>query len=187
MKNLMKKALPYIFLVSLASFFGCEPNNPFATGPVYDVEGNLTIDSVKIVQYLDTARIDSLYRIHDPSGVVVIVQEEGDGTRPTSGNVVYSDYIGSLMDDGSVFDTTYEQVAIDNGIFIEGRKYTIFNFVLGSGSVITGWDIGFRRVRPQTKGIMIIPSPFAYRDQTSNSRIPPNSIIIFEFDFRGID
>ena len=183
----MRKVLPYIFLVSIVSFLSCEPNNPFNTGPVYDVEGNLAIDSVKIVQYLDTARIDSLYRIHDPSGVVIIVQEDGIGSRPTSGNVVYSDYTGSLMEDGSVFDTSIESIARDNNIFVEGRNYNIFNFVLGSGSVITGWDIGFRRVRPKTKGVMIIPSSYGYRDQETNSRIPPNSIIIFEFDFKGID
>lgn len=183
----MRKVLPYIFLVSIVSFLSCEPNNPFSTGPTYDVDGNFTIDSLKIVQFLDTARIDSLYRIHDPSGVVIIVQEDGIGSRPTSGNVVYSDYTGSLMEDGSVFDTSIESIARDNNIFIEGRKYNIFNFVLGSGSVITGWDIGFRRVRPQTKGKMIIPSPFAYRDQTSNSLIPPNSVLIFDFDFKGID
>ena len=183
----MRKVLPYIFLVSNVSFLSCEPNNPFNTGPVYDVEANLAIDSVKIVQYLDTARIDSLYRIHDPSGVVVIVQEEGSGSRPSSGNVVYSDYTGSLMEDGSVFDTTIESIARDNNIFVEGRKYNIFNFVMGSGSVITGWDIGFRRVRPKTKGVMIIPSSYGYRDQETNSRIPPNSVIIFEFDFKGID
>ncbi len=183
----MKRFIPIFVVLGFVGILSCEPNNPFDTGPAYDVEGNLTIDSAKIVSYLDTAQIDSLYRIHDPSGMVVIVQEEGEGTRPTSGNVIYSDYIGSLMEDGSVFDTNIEQVAIDNDIFVEGRQYDVFNFVLGSGTVITGWDIAFRRVRPRTKGVMLIPSPYGYRDQTSNSRIPPNSVLRFDFDFRGID
>jgi len=176
-----------LIFFALVGVFSCEPTNPFENQPTYDVDGNLAIDSAKIVAFLDTARIDSLYRIHDPSGLVVIVQEEGEGTRPTSGNVIYADYIGTLMEDGAVFDTNLEQVARDNDIFVEGRQYGVFNFVLGSGTVITGWDIGFRRVRPKTKGIMIIPSPYAYRNQESNDRIPPNSILLFEFDFRGID
>ena len=183
----MKKGVPYLIFMAFIAMFSCEPTNPFDNGPVYDVDANLALDSAKIVSFLDTAQIDSLYRIHDPTGIVIIVQEEGVGTRPTSGNVVYSDYIGSLLDDGSIFDTNLEQVAIDNDLYVEGRQYDIFNFVMGSGSVITGWDIAFRRVRPQTKGIMIIPSPWAYRNQDSNDRIPPNSVLLFEFDFRGID
>lgn len=183
----MRKSIPIAVIFGLFVAMACQPNNPFDTGPVYDETGNLEIDRVKIDNFLDTARIDSLYRIHDPSGVIVIVQEEGEGTRPTSGNVVYTDYTGSLMSDGSVFDTSIEQVARDNGLFVEGRSYEFLRFSVGSGGVITGWDIGFRRVRPQSKGIMIIPSPYAYRDQTSNSRIPPNSVLLFEFDFKGID
>lgn len=176
-----------LFVFSFVALMACEPNNPFQTGPAYDEAGNLAIDREKIDAYLDTARIDSLYRIHDPSGVVVIVQEEGTGTRPASGTVVYSDYIGSLISDGSVFDTTLEQVAIDNDIWVENRVYTIFSFVVGSGNVIRGWDFGFRRLRPGSKAVMIIPSPYAYRNQTNNERIPANSVLRFDIDFYGID
>lgn len=179
--------IPAFAVIGIFMMMACEPNNPFVVGPTYDIEGNLAIDREKIDAYLDTAKIDSLYRIHDPSGVVVIVQEEGLGSRPSSGNVVYSDYIGSLIQDGTVFDTTIEQVAIDNDIWVENRVYTIFNFVVGSGTVITGWDIGFRRLRSGSKAVMIIPSPYAYRNQTSNALIPPNSVLRFDVDFYGLD
>ncbi|MHA7130570.1 FKBP-type peptidyl-prolyl cis-trans isomerase [Algoriphagus namhaensis] len=183
----MKNLVPLLIVFGFIGMLSCEPNNPFDTGPVYDLEGNLEADSTKIVAFLDTARIDSIYRIHDPSGVVIIVQEEGEGSRPRTGNVVYFDYVQSVLLDQVIFETSLEQVARDNDIFVEGRMYGIANFVLGSGTVITGWDIGFRRVRPRTKGIMLIPSPYAFRNQTSNSRIPPNSVLLFEFDFRGMD
>jgi FKBP-type peptidyl-prolyl cis-trans isomerase FkpA len=101
-----KQLVILVGLVLLVAISSCEPTNPFATGPVYDSDANLAIDREKIDAYLDTARIDSLYRIHDPSGVIIIVQEEGNGSRPTGGNVVYTDYTGSLMSDGSVFDTS---------------------------------------------------------------------------------
>ncbi len=183
----MKRLVSILVLLGMFSMMACETTNPFNVGPAYDVEGNLKIDSAKIVAFLDTAQIDSLYRIHDPSGVVIIVQEEGIGTRPTTNTVVYSNYIGSLMEGGSVFDTTFEEVARDNDIYVEGRNYTPFSFVLGSSSVILGWEYGFRRIRPGSKSIMIIPSPYAYRDQASNARIPANSILVFEVDFLGID
>lgn len=185
---MMNKKLGLIIgLVSLVAISSCEPNNPFATGPVYDDVENLAIDRVKIDAYLDTAQVDSLYRIHDPSGVIIIVQEEGLGSRPTGGNVVYTDYTGSLMSDGSVFDTSIEQVAIDNSIFVEGRNYVTFSFVKGSGGVITGWDIGFGRLRPGSKARLVIPSPYGYRNATNNTRIPANSVLIFDVDFKGID
>ncbi len=181
----MRNFLILLFL-GLIGFSACEPNNPFDTGPAYDTEGNLKIDSLKIVAYLDTAQIDSLYRIYDPSGVVVIVQEEGAGTRPTSNTVVYTDYTGSLIEDGSVFDTSVESVARENDLYVEGRNYAPFSFVLGGGTVITGWEYGFRRLRPGSKAVLIIPSPRGYR-ATESSTIPANSILRFDVDFLGID
>ncbi|RIW18156.1 FKBP-type peptidylprolyl isomerase [Algoriphagus lacus] len=183
---MIKRLIP-VFFLGLLALLSCEPTNPFNTGPAYDVEGNLKIDSTKIVAYLDTAKIDSLYRIHDPSGVVVIVQEEGVGTRPTFNTVVYTDYTGSLMEDGSVFDTSIETVARENNIYVEGRKYNAFSFIIGSSGVIQGWDIAFRRLRPGSKAVLIIPSPYGYRNQSNSDRIPPNSVLIFDVDFLGID
>jgi FKBP-type peptidyl-prolyl cis-trans isomerase FkpA len=184
MKQISYLILLSAFLLGLAS---CEPTNPFATGPLYDEPANLAIDRKLIDTYLANTKIDSLYRIHDPSGVIVIVQKEGSGTRPTGGTVVYTDYIGSLMSDGSVFDTSSEDVARENNIYVENRDYGIFNFVLGTGGVILGWDIGFRRLRPGAIAKIIIPSPYGYRSATNNTKIPPNSVLIFEVDFRGID
>lgn len=184
---MMNRLLPLLILLGAWATVACEPTNPFDRGPIYDEQENLKIDSAKIVAFLDTAKIDSLYRIHDRSGVVIIVQKEGVGTRPTSGTIVYTDYIGSLMSDGSVFDTSYEDVARENNIFVEGRKYNTFGFIVGSGTVITGWDLGFRRLRPGSKAIMVIPSTWAYRNQSTSERIPENAILLFDVDFRGID
>lgn len=183
---MMNRLLP-VFLLAILALVACEPTNPFNTGPAYDYDGNLAIDREKIDAYLDTAKIDSLYRVHDKSGVVVIVQEEGSGTRPTTNTVVYTDYTGSLMEDGSVFDTSYENVARENSIYVEGRDYVTFSFVMGAGNVIQGWDFGFRRLRPGSKAKLIIPSPLAYRNQSNNDRIPPNSVLVFDVDFLGID
>lgn len=184
---MIKRFVPILFFFGLFSMMACETTNPFNVGPVYDVEENLRIDRAKIVTFLDTAQIDSLYRIHDPSGVVIIVQREGIGTRPTTNTVIYTDYTGSLMEGGDVFDTSFENVAKENNIFVEGRKYNPLSFVLGSNSVIFGWEFAFRRLRPGSKAVMIIPSPLAYRDQASNNRIPANSILVFDIDFLGID
>ncbi|GAA0877578.1 hypothetical protein GCM10009119_05460 [Algoriphagus jejuensis] len=182
-----KRLIPILVLLGVFSMMACEATNPYDTGPAYDVAANLKTDSLKIVAYLDTAKIDSLYRIYDPSGVVIIVQEEGIGSRPINNTVVYTDYIGSLMEGGTVFDTSIESVARENSLYVEGRNYLPLSFVMGSGNVIYGWDVGFKRLRPGSKAVMLIPSPWAYRDQINNSRIPANSVLRFDVDFLGID
>lgn len=177
----------FSFLILVVAFSSCDTKNPYDTGPAYDVEGNLKKDSLLILQYLKTTEIDSLYRIYDPSGVVIIVQEEGNGSRPITGNAVYTNYIGSLMSDGSIFDTNIKKVAVDNNIYVEAREYDILSFAIGAGTVIQGWDIAFRRLRSGSKAQLIIPSTYAYRNAANNDRIPPNSILIFDVDFKGME
>jgi len=174
-----------IGFVSLITVSSCDTAPQFGP-PAYDAVGNLALDRVKIDAYLDTARIDSLYRIHDPSGIIIIVQQEGVGSRPIFGSVIYTDYTGLLMSDGSVFDTSYEQVAIGNNIFVEGRKYTTLSFVLGSARIL-GWDFAFARLRPRSRARLIIPSPYGFENLENNSRIPANSVLVYDVDFRGID
>jgi FKBP-type peptidyl-prolyl cis-trans isomerase FkpA len=176
-----------IGFVSLITMSSCETSPQFGGPPPYDAALNLALDRVKVDAYLDTARIDSLYRIHDPSGIIIIVQKEGVGSRPIFGSVIYTDYIGSLMSDGSIFDTSYQQVAVDNNIFVEGNTYNTLSFVKGSGGIISGWDIAFGRLRPRSKAKLIIPSPYAYQSSANNTRIPANSVLLFDVDFRGID
>jgi FKBP-type peptidyl-prolyl cis-trans isomerase FkpA len=91
------------------------------------------------------------------------------------------------MEGGSVFDTSYETVARENNIFVEGRKYTTLRFVVGTGEVRPGFEIGFRRLRPGSKAILVIPSPLGYQNLSNSDRIPPNSILVFDVDFLGID
>lgn len=182
----MRNLIPIFILLALILGSSCEPNNPFDRGPAYDEAGNLAIDRRKIDAFLDTARIDSISRIHDPSGVVVILQREGAGSRPTTNTVVYTDYVGKLMETGSVFDTSFEDVARANNVWVEGRVYQPLRFLLGTG-VINGLNIAFRRLRPGSKAVLVIPSPEGYEDLANNDKIPPNSVLIFEIDFLGID
>lgn len=187
MRNVPK--LLALFFIIIWSF-SCEDQLNRFGGPVYDREGNLAIDREIIADYLETAPYDSLYRIHDPSGVVVIVTEEGIGSRPESGNVVYANYTGSLLD-GSVFDTNLEDVAQENGIYDEERNYRIFSFFVdlppSQGGAIQGFSLGFKRLRSGAKGTIIIPSPYGYEDSENVPRVPANSVLVFDVEFLGMD
>jgi FKBP-type peptidyl-prolyl cis-trans isomerase FkpA len=173
------------FLFAILLLVSCNTPSPFG-GPVYDAAGNLAIDRVKIDDFLKTAQIDSLYRVHDPNGVVVIVQEEGSGARPGTGMLVYSNYTGKLLD-GTVFDTNSEDVARENDVFDPNRRYRIFQFTLGTSETIQGFNIGFRQMKSGSKGVLIIPSPWAYRDSGTIPGVPANSILMFEVEFLGMD
>lgn len=176
----------FAFLILVVGFISCDSKNPYDTGPVYDYEGNLAKDSLLIVDYLKTAEIDSLYRIYDPSGVVIIVQEEGVGSRPKAGNIIYTNYTGSLFSDGSVFDTSIEQVAIENDIYDEKRIYEPLSFLLGSTTIVSGWNFAFLRLRSGSKAKIIIPAALGYQDKEI-AKIPANSILIFDIEFKGMD
>lgn len=183
MKLSIKKlsSLFYLFILVIIGY-GCN-SAPTPFGPVYDVEGNLAKDAEIIADFLKTAEIDSLYRIHDPNGVVIIVQEEGTGVKPSEFRLIYTNYSGRLLN-GTMFDTNNEDLAKENEIWDANRLYRIFQFTLGSGEAIQGFNIGFRQLKSGSKAILIIPSPWAYRDQ-ERDRIPANSVLMFEVDFLG--
>jgi FKBP-type peptidyl-prolyl cis-trans isomerase FkpA len=187
----MEKSIIVVLFSILILSTSCDDQLGMFGGPVYDVEGNLAIDRVRIAEYLETAAYDSLYRVHDrATGVVVIVQEEGVGSRPRSGNVIYSNYTGKLTN-GNIFDTNLEDVARANDIFNEERNYDIFTFFLGQpasqGGAIEGFSIGFRKFRSGGKGVIIIPSPYGYRDNPNIPNIPENSVLVFEVELLGFD
>jgi len=173
-----------LLLVVSAIIYSCDTQMPFA--PQYSEDQNLERERPIIASFLETAPYDSLYRIHDPSGVVIIVQEEGTGVRPKSNTMVYTNYVGKLLD-GTVFDTNIRSVAEEHGLHTEEKTYTPLDFPIDQGRAIRGFSIGFKHLRSGSKAVLIIPSPLAYQNQARGERVPPNSILLFEVDFLGID
>ncbi|MGY6545549.1 FKBP-type peptidyl-prolyl cis-trans isomerase [Arthrospiribacter ruber] len=160
-----------------------QPFNPF--GPTYDVDANLERERPIIEEFIRTYEVDSVARIHDRNGVVIIVHEEGDGARPQSLSLVYCNYVAKLLD-GTIVDTNLEDVALANDVWADNRLYRIFQFTVDGGDAIQGFSIGFRNLRSGSKATLIIPSVWAYRDQ-EQPNIPEDSIMIFEVEFLGMD
>ena len=77
------------------------------------------------------------------------------------------------------------------GQFLDGIEFDRngtgqpFEFILGTGLVIQGWDIGLKYIDEEGTGILIIPSGLGYGNTVSGS-IPPNSVLVFRVSLLDI-
>jgi FKBP-type peptidyl-prolyl cis-trans isomerase FkpA len=115
---------------------------------------------------------NNLHAQKTPSGLYYIVQTQGTGPKAEAGKTVTVNYTGKLLD-GKVFDSSLKP----------GR--TPFDFKLGAGQVIKGWDEGIALFNVGGKGTLIIPSPMGYGSRASGP-IPANSILIFDIEVLDI-
>ena len=105
------------------------------------------------------------------SGLQYVILEEGDGATPEVGQLVVLNYRGWL-EDGFQFDNSYD-------------RDQPFEFALGQGSVIPGWDEGVALLQVGDTAQFVIPSELAYGPAGSGS-IPPDSVLIFEVELLEI-
>ena len=63
---------------------------------------------------------------------------------------------------------------------------TPFNFMLGVGQVIKGWDEGFAGMKIGGERTIIIPSELGYGSRGAGNVIPPNADLIFDVELLGI-
>ena len=82
--------------------------------------------------------------------------------------MVWVHYVGKLLN-GTVFDSSYD-------------RETPFEFRVGSGDVIKGWDKGIVGLKPGAHATLYCPPQFAYGDRALGEDIPANSTLIFEIE-----
>jgi peptidylprolyl isomerase len=97
----------------------------------------------------------------------------GKGAAAQSGDKLSVQYVGKLMD-GTEFDSSRRP----------GRKP--FEFVLGKGQVIKGWDQGVAGMKVGGKRKLIIPPDLAYGQRGHPPTIPPNSTLQFDLELLSI-
>lgn len=108
------------------------------------------------------------------------------GAKPADGTTVYVHYSG-YFEDGSLFDSSYEEVNKTFGKFDEMRAsqngYQPFPFQIGNkGGLIPGFLEGINLMSFGDKATLFIPSNLAYGERGAGNVIPPNSNIIFEVE-----
>lgn len=119
------------------------------------------------------------------NGLYYVIEQEGTGEVTTPGTTMYVNYAGYLLD-GTLFDTSWPEIAKSNNIFQEGRPYEPLSVNVGMGQVIPGWDEGLMLLKKGSKAKFLIPSPLAYGESGAGALIPANSILIFDVEVTDV-
>lgn len=93
---------------------------------------------------------------------------EGTGKAAVKGALLFCQYEG-FLEDGTKFDSSYDH----------GRP---FQFVIGSGRVIKGWDQGIMGMKEGGKRTLHIPANLAYGERQIGKFIKPNSNLFFHVE-----
>lgn len=109
--------------------------------------------------------------ITSETGLRYVITEEGTGAQAEAGDQVTVNYEGRLLD-GQVFDSNSDGS---------------FNFPLGAGRVIKGWDEGIAYLKEGGKATLYTPSPLGYGGQAAGPKIKPYSILVFDVELVKVE
>jgi FKBP-type peptidyl-prolyl cis-trans isomerase FkpA len=111
-----------------------------------------------------------------PSGLQYTDTKVGTGAQPKPGQTAVVHYTGWLDENGAKgkkFDSS-----VDRG--------EPFEFAVGQGEVIRGWDEGVATMKVGGKRTLIVPPELGYGAQGAGGVIPPNATLIFDVELLGV-
>jgi peptidylprolyl isomerase len=98
----------------------------------------------------------------------------GEGDEATKGKKVSVHYVGVAFSTGDEFDASWDR----------GKP---FEFKLGKGQVIPGWDRGVEGMKVGGRRQLTIPSAMAYGARGAGGAIKPNEPLVFVVDLLAVD
>jgi peptidylprolyl isomerase len=104
-----------------------------------------------------------------PASLQVKDLVKGTGRAARAGDVLTMQYVGISYSNGREFDASWE-------------RGSPFQFQLGTGKVIKGWDKGLVGIKPGGRRELVIPATLAYGAQGRPPTIAPNEALVFVVD-----
>jgi FKBP-type peptidyl-prolyl cis-trans isomerase FkpA len=102
-----------------------------------------------------------------PDGLEYIDLRKGTGAEAKAWKKVKVHYTGWLADSKKKFDSSVD-------------RHEPFEFTLGAGQVIRGWDEGVEGMKVGGRRQLRIPAKLGYGDQGAGTTIPPNADLVFD-------
>jgi peptidylprolyl isomerase len=110
------------------------------------------------------------------SGLQIIDDAVGTGATPKPGQICVMHYTGWLYENGKKgkkFDSSVD-------------RNQPFEFPIGAGRVIAGWDEGVATMKVGGKRTLIIPAELGYGARGAGGVIPPNATLIFDVELLAV-
>ena len=126
-----------------------------------------------------------IYSIDMPKDLIVKIikeSEDQDDTKSKNLDLISVKYTGWIFDSNASTNNYCEAKGkmFDSNILDKFHHTQPFQFVLGKGIVIKGWDQGLQDMRINEQRCLVIPPNLAYGNRKIGNIIKPNSTLIFE-------
>jgi peptidylprolyl isomerase len=108
-----------------------------------------------------------------PDGLKYIDEVVGKGPQPKVGQTIRVHYVGTLASNGHKFDSSRD-------------RNEPFEFQIGVGQVIKGWDEGVMSMHVGGKRKLMIPAKLGYGERGAGGVIPPNADLVFDVELLEI-
>lgn len=126
-------------------------------------------DNAAIAEYLKTNNLTAKAQ-KTAGGTWYVVTKRGAGPLPQTGQTVSVRYRGTVLATGKEFDSS------------DKHGGTPFDFTLGKGQVIQGWDQGIAMLPKGSTAMLLIPSSLAYGTRGAGADIPADATLRFDVE-----
>lgn len=143
------------------------PNSQSVAAPS-TIESSILVAQASSTEANDLMLEENQNVVTTPSGLQYVDVVEGTGATPQTGQKVSVHYTGTL-EDGTKFDSSHD-------------RNRPFEFRIGQGQVIRGWDEGLSTMKVGGQRRLMIPPELGYGARGAGGVIPPNATLIFDVE-----